>query len=63
MGILYLYERRAIYENWNNISGMGTRVQKKRNNSVYIEKQVLISKIDEKQQKLLDRLKLHLEYN
>lgn len=31
--------------------------------AVYIEKQVLISKIDEKQQKLLDKLKLHLEYN
>lgn len=31
--------------------------------AVYIEKQVFISKIDEKQQKLLDKLKLHLEYH
>ncbi len=31
--------------------------------AVYIEKQVLLSKINEEQQELLDKLKLHLEYN
>ena len=31
--------------------------------AVYIEKQVFISKISEKQQELLDKLNLRLEYN